>query len=646
MSLYKQLWLAVILLVTMLFVGSLAITSSPARNAMQQHLAMKNADTARALALQLAQQSADTMRPGQSLPAQFDAGFYELIQLKDDGGQVLTLREDAPATSNTPAWFMRLFPLENIPGVAAVYKDGQQPGTLTLRGDTRFAYQQLWQSAQKTAIFFLIAMLIAGLLGSYLLKIILRPLTDISAQAGAIGEKHFSTIPEPAIAEFRPIAAAINNLSLQVNSLMTQQAVQPQNSHRQSHVDKISGLLNRDQFLKVLATDLKQNDTSANGIIGIIRLGGLERLNQVYGRKAADGMLAEMGRALNHTCMQNTGWLAARLNGSDFAILAPRATDPVAVAREAQAALREAPSNRSVNDHITLPGASTAFTRGEAVGDILIRLDGALMAAVAEGESAINIAGKGDIQMMPVREQLTEWRDVFRQAFIEHNFFLTSYPVAGLEGELLHLESPARLQWHDETLTATQFLPWINRLELAGDLDKQVLDLALRQIEADAKPVCINLSQASVADSSFLSWMSEKLSAHATAASMLWMEVQETAAFRHLDNLKKLCARARSHGVSVGIEHIGHRLSDIGQLQGAGLSYLKIDAVFIRGIDQNAANQTLVSTLCTLGHAIDATMIAEGVCNDAEWDTLKELGVDGVTGPGVTARHSGTTSAS
>ena len=58
---------------------------------MQQHLAMKNTDTARALALQLTQQSADTVRPGQSLPAQFDAGFYELIQLQDDEGQVCHL---------------------------------------------------------------------------------------------------------------------------------------------------------------------------------------------------------------------------------------------------------------------------------------------------------------------------------------------------------------------------------------------------------------------------------------------------------------------------------------------------------------------------------------------------------------------------
>ena len=83
---------------------------------------------------------------------------------------------------------------------------------------------------------------------------------------------------------------------------------------------------------------------------------------------------------------------------------------------------------------------------------------------------------------------------------------------------------------------------------------------------------------------------------------------------------------------------MGHQLSDIGQLHDVGLDYLKIDSAFIRDIDQNSANQTLVETLCNIGHSIDVTMIAEGVRNDAECNTLRRLGVDGVTGPGVSRR--------
>ena len=489
------------------------------------------------------------------------------------------------------------------------------------------------------AVVFLVAMLVAGSLGSYLLKRILRPLDDAVEQASAIGRRHFLTMAEPGTPEFKKLVVAMNTLSAAMQSSLSREETQSRKSTAESRVDKVTGLLDRSRFMKTLEEDLHRTGAGASGIICLIHLSGLDQLNKVHGRKAADGMLAEMGHTLNRLSMQNTGWVASRINGSDFALLAPRATDPRVVALEVQEGLREALLNRGLDSQVSLPGAGTTFTRGETISDIMTRLDGALMAAITEGQSSINIAGRGDIQVMPVRDQLNNWRDIFRQAFIEHQFSLTAYPVAGLEGDLLHLESPARLQWQDESLTASQFLPWINRLELASDLDKQVLDLALRQIEADGKPVCINLSVASVADADFLSWLSEKLSSHEEAAASLWVEIQEAMAYRYLDNLKKLCGRARAHGTKVGIEHMGHQLADIGQLQGVGLDYMKIDSSFIRDIDQNRPNQTLVQTMCTAGHSIGMTVIAEGVRNDAEWNTLKELAVDGFTGPGVTARY-------
>jgi EAL domain-containing protein (putative c-di-GMP-specific phosphodiesterase class I) len=83
----------------------------------------------------------------------------------------------------------------------------------------------------------------------------------------------------------------------------------------------------------------------------------------------------------------------------------------------------------------------------------------------------------------------------------------------------------------------------------------------------------------------------------------------------------------------MGIEHVGHQLAELGQLHDVGLDYLKVDAAFIREIQNNPGNQTLISALCTLGHTIGVKVIAEGVHSQAEWDALKELGVDGATGP-------------
>ena len=89
----------------------------------------------------------------------------------------------------------------------------------------------------------------------------------------------------------------------------------------------------------------------------------------------------------------------------------------------------------------------------------------------------------------------------------------------------------------------------------------------------------------------------------------------------------------------MGVEHVGYRVSDLGQLHQVGLDFLKIDAALVREIDRNEVNQALLRTLCSLGHAMQATMIAEGVLDEAAWRALQDLGVDAATGPWVSDRY-------
>ena len=119
------------------------------------------------------------------------------------------------------------------------------------------------------------------------------------------------------------------------------------------------------------------------------------------------------------------------------------------------------------------------------------------------------------------------------------------------------------------------------------------------------------------------------------AISNLWVEIPEGVVFRNLDNFKRLSARIKAHGGQVGIEHIGHQLAKLGELHDVGLDYLKVDASFVREVQNNPGNQTLLRTLCTVGHTIGVSVIAEGVNTKGEWEALKELGLDGATGPGI-----------
>ncbi len=635
MSLYKQLWLGVVLLLALVFGGSFLVSSYSARAYLEQQLYMKNADNATALALSLTQQGADEILLELTLAAQFDTGFYELIELVSPEGQLMVRREDTQKITEAPAWFIKLLPIDVQPGMADVQKGWQQLGTLTLRSHSRFAYGELWAGTKKMALVFLMALVFAGILGSYLLKKILRPLDDVVDQAKAIGQRRFITIDEPYTTEFKQVVAAMNKLSERIKQVLKQEAKRLEKWQRQAHVDKVTGLLNREPFIQALDAALESNDVNATGSLSLIRISGLARLNENFGRRAIDAMLKEVGSALNRIVMQHSRWAASRLNGSDFAVLAPRAMEPDEAIREVQAAIREILQNRSMPESVELPCAATIFSHGDSFGALMTRLDGALLAADHDGQSSINIAHKGDIPLKSVRDQMEDWRMIFATAFAEKKFRLGSFAVIGLENKLLHIESPARLEWEGNMLAAGQFLPWINRLELSYELDREVVQLALLEIEQQGRPVCVNLSVAAVVEPGFLAWISGILSSHTEAASKLWLEVPEPMVFRHLENFKLLCTKARAYGCKVGVEHMGHQLAELGQLHDAGVDYFKIDASFIRGIDSNTGNQTLLRTLCTVGHSIGVVVIAEGVRTEEEWDMLQELGADGATGPGI-----------
>ncbi|MFV8818041.1 EAL domain-containing protein [Haliea sp. E17] len=636
MSLHSKLWLAIIGLLLIVFSGSFLVSTLSAKSYLQQQITMKNADNAAALALSLTQQGADDVLLELTLSAQFDTGFYELIELRDPEGKLKILRQDEHPVEGVPVWFMSLFPINVEDGVASVQSGWQQVGTLTLRSHSKFAYQRLWESAQILAAIFLAAMIVSGLIGGQVLKRILKPLDDVVNQARAIGERRFISIPEPSTLEFRQVVQAMNELSARIKQMLSQEAKRLQKWQQEAHVDKVTGLNNREPFMKSVEAALESDDVNATGSLSLIRLTRLAELNQLFGRATMDSVLRAIGQELNRITMAHSRWAASRLNGSDFAVLAPRAMDPLDAATQARDAIRGVLEKHSIDDReILLPTATTIYAHGDTIRKILTRLDGALLSNEREGATSISIAYEGDIQVQPIRQQLEDWRGILTQSFRERNFYLEFFPLVGLNNQLIHQEGLARLNWKGNHLAAGLFLPWINRLELSADLDKQVVELALQAIQSQDQPVCINLSVAAVVEADFVPWLNDRLAVNRDNAQRLWLEVPEAMAFRHLEMFKLLCTRIRSHGCKIGIEHVGHQLADLGKLHDIGVDYLKIDASFVRDLDANVANQTLLRTLCTVGHSIGLEVYAEGVRSEAEKASLREVGVDGLSGPGV-----------
>lgn len=635
MSLTKQLWLAIAAIMTLAFGISLMVSVWSAKSYLEDQLRLKNLDNANSLALSMSQIEKDPVLIELLLSAQFDIGHYKQIKLTSPTGKVMIDRVSDVVIDQVPAWFVSLIPLQTEPGIAQVQDGWRQYGTLTVASHNRFAYQSLWEGNRRLLGWFLASALLCGLIGSLILRSITRPLGEVVNQAEAIGARRFITIQEPRTQEFRSVVRAMNALSTQVRTMLGEESARLEQLRRDAQHDALTGLLNREHFLKKIQNELADQSAAPTGALFILRLPDLVKLNRELGREATDTLLQRVAGALQESCLDESCQIG-RLNGSDFAVLAPNVDSVAELAQQIFARARLSindPSAAAEND--VLLGAAV-YRHGDPVSQVLSRADVALGRAGQEGGSAVE-AGDPDVEWKPVPSLVATWKILIDTALRQKRVQFVTYPVLDAEGKLIHYEAPARMQniQNSQWMPAQEFMPWASRLGLAESIDKAVFDCALDWLETNEGPLCINVSPQSVCDPVLTSRYFRALKGNRTLARKLWIDVPEFVAYRHAREFRVFCETLKPLGCKIGLEHVGNQICHIGELHDVGLDYLKIDSAIIRDIDQSVGNQTFLRGLCTIAHTMGMMSIAEGVLNQQEAACLKELGFKGMTGPGI-----------
>lgn len=635
MSMYRQLWLAIIISTLLALLGSLLAATLSARAYLSEQLSMKNTDNAAALALSLSQQSPDAVAVELAVAALFDGGHYESIRVTDPFGRTMVERRAPAGEYDVPAWFAHALPILAAPGRAQISSGWKQVGNIELVSHSRFAYRALWKSVWEMIGALAVAGLIGGYLGSLVLRRLRKPLRTVIDQAQAITERRFVTIAEPAVPELRQLATAMNAAVTRLKSMFQEEAERLESVRREANCDPLTGLANRGSFIGRLRENLADEDASG-GCMMLVRISNLADINHRLGREATDELLRRVGSVVGRLSSAHPEGLGARLNGADFAILLPGVDGGRALAegllvqlvREAQSFVGEGPTAVMGIGH---------YPRGLELGSVLAQVDAALAAAEAQGGNAISEAPFAVDEEVPRTGE--EWTQLIRRALDHHWVRLISFPVVDLAGTVIHRECPLRLMLdeHGEWLPAGRFLPMAERLKLTPQLDLAAISLGLDQLETDPAMagLGINLSASSLLDADFRRQLLARLQQRPRAAARLWLEVAETGALRHFDAFRNFVGALKGSGCRIGIEHFGRQSSQIGLLHDLGLDYLKVDASFIRGLETNAGNQAFLRGLAGIAHGIGLMVLAEGVVSAAELQALGEVGFDGATGPAI-----------
>lgn len=633
MSLFKQLWLAVFLVITLCLFGSFIITVKYGKNYIQNQLSQQNADAATRLALAIGSGDYSEVKAELQIASLFDSGNYQSIRLQAADGSLIVARQNDSINIRSPGWFESWVGLQADMGVAQVSNGWRQIGQLQVTSNLQVAYQLLWRNSITLSFYFILLGLMSGAVAHYFLLRLLVPLKAVIAQANALAERRFVINPAPQTPEFRQLVESMNILTQQVQTFFERDSKRLTNQQAELQLDSITGLYSRGAFIARMNSILTRDDESATGLLLLLRITDLHELNALYGRDKLDQFLTLMGGLVRDHQGYYVDALSGRLDGADIGLLWPGVHEKEEVAQIILARMQQLLDEQGLPNHI-VQGVTTHCAFGETFEVLYRRLDDGLRDGFKGGSTAELVHIEPDKHIVP--QQLSVWSTLFERGFNHNQFELLLFPVLDRYHTLLHWEAPVRLQLADqEGYSAGQFLPWIKRLNLVQKLDQEVLSLAIKHLQRypQEPELGLNLSVQLLMDLPFQSAFLRQLEAAEQCASRLWFEMPESAVYHYLPEFKLLAAQLKRLGCVLGLEHAGHHVEKLGKLHDVGLDFIKIDSSIIRDIHRDPASQLFVQGVVTICHSIGMKIIAEGVLSEGEQNCLWQLGFDGVTGP-------------
>ena len=631
MSITRELWLAIVVVVLVAIAGSVSIHAFTTKQYVEEQLYSKNVDNASMLALTLSGLDKDPVSLDLFIMSQFDIGHYASIVLQKADGEIVSAhRNKEQVNEDTPAWFAKNFAPDVKLGIAQVSEGWGQYGTVYVETDTSFAVASMWRATQRLIIGLSLLGLITGIIGGWALRFIIRPLNGVVGQAESFQKMRFIQLPEPRTLELKRVVRAMNFLAANSKKFMEEENTRLDILRYRTQFDDESGVANRDYFISILKGQLAFRDTEGVNCLFFVRFtegNGFLRSPANVRKKRISDFVEEINDSLSlhHDFFSDSR--VARMQKNEFAILLTEAHNTGEISNALHGACLSAfchEGDPKVFQSVTKLRPDDSFS------DALMRADAMLDEAETtnRAEPFIEAILKQESSLVDERR----WEHDLKQAIKSQDVETFNYPVLDVNRNLVHYQCWAGVNIDGELRKNGYYAHWARYLGLLPQLELTTVIHLINTIKRSGtvSTFAFLCSEQLLLNSTLLERLYAQLDADKKVATQLCFEVRESTATRFPNEFREFCNALKARECQVGLKRVGESFSQLLNVQELGLDYVKIDSAFMTDIDFNPANHAFIRGFCSLAHTFGISVYADGVKRPDHKALFIELGIDGV----------------
>jgi EAL domain-containing protein (putative c-di-GMP-specific phosphodiesterase class I) len=188
------------------------------------------------------------------------------------------------------------------------------------------------------------------------------------------------------------------------------------------------------------------------------------------------------------------------------------------------------------------------------------------------------------------------------------------------------------------TIPPLRFIPLAEESGFIETLGRWTLQTACQQLREwqekgiDVTRVAVNVSPRQFRRRSLSAFIAECVRKAGLPPASLEIEITEGLLMDRGEEVEGVLQELAQAGHQISLDDFGTGFSSMSYLRRFAVHTIKIDRVFIEGLDQGGDSLPIVEAIIAMSHALGKTVIAEGVETEKQLEILRQLECDEVQG--------------